>query len=71
MVIMDLVVQSINDAVPKDNYVFLAHFWLRGFCMGQYKMTLTSFNHYKCETIKVVQIRSLLSMYAVYFSWYD
>ena len=28
MVIMDLVVQSINDAMPKDNYVFLAQ-WLR------------------------------------------
>ena len=39
--------------------------------MGQYKMTLTSFNHYKRETIKVVQIRSLLSMYVVYFFRYD
>ena len=28
MVIMDLVVQSINAAVPKDDYVFLAQ-WLR------------------------------------------
>ena len=28
MVIMDLVVKSINAAVPKDNYVFLAR-WLR------------------------------------------
>ena len=36
--------------------------------MGQYKMTLTSFNHYKRETIKVVQIRSLLSMYMLFIS---
>ena len=28
MVIMDLVVQSINAAVPEDDYVFLAQ-WLR------------------------------------------
>ena len=34
-------------------------------------MTLTSFNHYKCKTIKVVQIRTLLSMYVVYFFGYD
>lgn len=24
--------------------------------MGQYKMTLTSFNHYKCETNKVIVV---------------
>jgi len=31
MVIMDLVVQSINAAVPKDNYVFLAQWLSEGF----------------------------------------